>query len=181
MRQNQPLLIRSVTPVPPQANITIIISEIIGSAWAEAWEEGLRSNTDHTDLQQLGTEVWKKLRHLILVVKERIDTRSGTSVPDLHTLVRRAGRSRGQILFNAFYFFSFRWKSCHLFEVLPWDKVSVIWGEGYIKNPGPMSTQRASQVSMLPVKENHECWFASFLILCTSYYTFVLKNTSSFI
>lgn len=33
--------------------------------------------------------------------------------------------------------------------------MSVIWGEGYIENPGPVSTQRASQVSMLPVKENH--------------------------
>lgn len=59
MRQNQPLLIPSVTPAPPQANMMITISEIIGSAWAEASEEGLCSNTDHTDSQQLGTKVWR--------------------------------------------------------------------------------------------------------------------------
>lgn len=72
-------------------------------------------------------------------------------------------------------------KSCHPFEVLPWDKVSVIWGEGDIKNPGPMSTQRASQVSMLPVKENHECWFASILFCVLLITLLCWKNTSSFI
>lgn len=34
--------------------------------------------------------------------------------------------------------------------------MGVIWGEGHIKNPGSMSTQRASQVGMLPVKKKSE-------------------------
>lgn len=136
-------------------------------------------------------EIQGYLCHLVLVVEESVDTRSGAGVPNLHALVRWTESGTGQKTFFSFLYCTklhvaqliLGLKSCAsrqlLLEhysflqlrpvklylwllgyqklvwgvILPWDKVGVIWGEGYIKNPGPVSTQCASQVCMLPVKQ----------------------------
>lgn len=137
------------TPAPPQASIA---SNNISAYWfCLSWTVrggGALWRRPHW-FTTVGHRGLEKLRHLILVVKESVDTRSGAGIPNLHTFVRRAARSRDNNVLTLFI-------SSHrqVFQVLPWDKVGVIWGEGHIKNPGSMSTQRASQVSMLPVNDN---------------------------
>ncbi len=44
----------------------------------------------------LGEEMQGYLGHLVLMVEESVDARSGAGVPNLHALVRRAESSRGE-------------------------------------------------------------------------------------
>lgn len=127
MRQNEPPLILCERRLcfhphaspPPQASRT---SNNIWDDWfCLRWTitGGAALPHPRTDANQHNTAVvhWglEKLRHLILVVKESVDARSGAGVPHLHALVRRAcGKQRTVNIFNAFYFFKLRFFKFYL-------------------------------------------------------------------